>query len=76
MSYPVIVLGATQPSTSYSELKGDIIFLFVRISYSLMQDVKSISRISVDLFHDIPSIFAIFIIDFEWHPLQLFINIV
>ena len=59
MNFPVIVMGATQPSTSYSELMVSIIFLFVRISYSLMQGVKFNSRVSVNLFHDIPSIFVL-----------------
>ena len=59
MSFPVIVIGATPPSISYSELMVDIIFLLVRISYSLMQGVKSNSGLLVDLFHDIPGIFVL-----------------
>ena len=59
MIFPVIVKNATQPSTSYSELMVDVIFLLVRISCSLMQGVKSNSRVSVDFFHDIPSILVL-----------------
>ena len=66
INFPVIIIDATQPSTSYSELMVDIIFLLVRISYSLMQGVKSNSRVPVNLFHDIPSIMC-----YNWRWLNL-----
>ena len=59
MSFLVIVVGSTQLSISYSELMADMIFLLVRILYSLTQGVKSNSRVFVDLLHDIPSIYVL-----------------
>ena len=62
ISFPVIVIGAAQPSTSYSELMVDIVFLLVSILYSLMQGVKFNSRVSSDLFQDIPSTFVLYLV--------------
>ena len=52
----VIVIGATKPSTSYIELMVDIIFFLVRI---LDAGCESDSRVSIDLFDDIASIFVL-----------------
>ena len=58
MSFLVIVVGSTQ-LLSYSELMADMIFLLVRISYSLTQGVRSNSRVFADLLHDIPNIYEL-----------------